>query len=583
MEQLETNNRLRLHKFSPGIILGISCLHSTTSAIAADFQLGEFDLTLDSQVSIGTSIRTEERDTKLVSVGNGGSAPSNTTDDGNLNFDKGDAFSTIVKGTHELNASNGTIGAFVRAKWWHDATLANKKFNHGHAPNDNTPNAKLDDSNSNNYAKFSGIALLDAFVYGSFDILDKPLDLRLGRQVVSWGESTFIQGGINAINPVDASAFRRPGATLKEGLLPVNILYGNFGATDNVSIEGFYQLQWEPTVLDNCGTYFSTIDWGAEGCNQLAFASAAPDSQNFPAGAYIERRNDIEAKNSGQYGLASRFYSNSLDAEFGAYYANYHSRLPIANPYKNTSHAPVVAGGDGQYLLTYPEDIQLFGLSFSTTVKGWAVSGEVSYRPDLPVQINGNELLAASLAGAPSTALDLVNATPLNSVVRGHDTFAVTQLQTTFIKTFDRALGSSTIAFIGEVGATFVKDLPGLDEMRYGRNTTYGTGSFTPGDTGGYVTDSAWGYRLKTIATYPNAIGSVTLTPSLSWSHDVDGNSPAPGAQFIEDRQAISLGLGASYQDTYSANMSYTSYLDNADFDPTHDRDHVSLSLSMAF
>ncbi len=41
--------------------------------------------------------------------------------------------------------------------------------------------SRLDDSEFNDLAKFSGVALLDAFVYGEFDVMDMPLDVRLGR------------------------------------------------------------------------------------------------------------------------------------------------------------------------------------------------------------------------------------------------------------------------------------------------------------------------------------------------------------------------------------------------------------------
>src|SRR5690606_24365378 len=38
-------------------------------------------------------------------------------------------------------------------------------------------------------------------------------------------------------------------------------------------------------------------------------------------------------------------------------------------------------------LLDYPEDIRMFGVSFNTTAFGWSVSGEYSYRPNLPAQV----------------------------------------------------------------------------------------------------------------------------------------------------------------------------------------------------
>jgi hypothetical protein len=91
--------------------------------------------------------------------------------------------------------------------------------------------------------------------------------VRLGKQVVSWGESTFIGGGINSINPIDVSAFRRPGAEIKEGLIPVNMFYVSQSLTDNLSAEGFYQMEWDQTVVDNCGTFFSQPDVIADGCD----------------------------------------------------------------------------------------------------------------------------------------------------------------------------------------------------------------------------------------------------------------------------------------------------------------------------
>ena len=84
---------------------------------------------------------------------------------------------------------------------------------------------------------------------------DSDLQLRLGNQVINWGESVFIQG-VNQINPIDVPAARRAGAELKEILLPVWAAYANWGF-DWGSVEAFYQLQWSNTSVDGCGTYFT--------------------------------------------------------------------------------------------------------------------------------------------------------------------------------------------------------------------------------------------------------------------------------------------------------------------------------------
>src|SRR5690606_6312295 len=95
------------------------------------------------------------------------------------------------------------------------------------------------------------------------------LDLRLGRQVVNWGESLFVQG-VNQVNPADLTAMHRPGADIKEALVPVNMLYANLAFNNGFSIESFYQLEWRRTQTDPCGTFFSASDIGLDhSCNDV--------------------------------------------------------------------------------------------------------------------------------------------------------------------------------------------------------------------------------------------------------------------------------------------------------------------------
>ena len=93
-------------------------------------------------------------------------------------------------------------------------------------------------------------------------------DWRVGQQVVSWGESTFIQGGINVINPVDVSRLRVAGAELKEAFEGINMLWGSFELTPTVSLEALYMLEWEPIIPDPTGTFFSTDDIGTPGASE---------------------------------------------------------------------------------------------------------------------------------------------------------------------------------------------------------------------------------------------------------------------------------------------------------------------------
>lgn len=577
-------------------------------AQAAQFQVGDFDLSINSTVSAGTSFRVQGQDRTLFSPGNrnaageAGFGRSNTGDDGNLNFQKGDTFSTIIKGVHDFELKKDNYGFFSRVKWFYDHTLNNKSVFHGNEPNNNARDQRLDDNGFHPYARFDGIDLLDAFGYINTSVGGKPLDLRLGKQVISWGESTFILSPIAGLNTIDVSAFRRPGAELKEGFTPAEMLYANLGVTDTTSLEGFVQLKWRKTVPEGCGTYFSSADFAADGCDRLAFNSAISDQVGLGAGAFVKRVQDRQPDDGGQFGLALRSYFESLDAEIGAYAMQYHSRLPLASLSKGalgnvpTAPTPGVTFGPtagSGYVIDYPEDLQVFGASFATNVGGWAWSGEASMVKDLPIQINANDLLAAGLTnGAPGSApaalTARVNGAANNTIVSGFDRFDVTQIQNTFIKTFDRALGSSQVVFVGEVAAVFVDGLPEVTTsnatsgIRYGRQAVFGTAGAS-NDKNGFVTEFAWGYRLRTQATYRDAFMGIDLIPSIAWSHDVDGYSPEPGQAFNEGRQSLGLGLGFEFDANTKASVNYTTFTNAANYDVLRDRDFVSLSASYSF
>nr|WP_226342143.1 DUF1302 domain-containing protein [Pseudomonas aeruginosa] len=572
-----------------------------TPAYAVDFSLGEIDGQFDSSLSVGASWSTASPNKDLIGKNNGGRGMSQTSDDSRMNFKRGETFSKIFKGIHDLDLRYKDTGVFVRGKYWYDFELKDESrlFK------------DISDSNRKEGAKSSGAELLDAFVYYNYLLVDQPGSVRLGRQVVSWGESTFLQSGINAINPIDVAAFRRPGAELKEGLTPVNMFYLSQSVTEDLSSEFFYQLEWEQSTLDNCGTFFAQTDIVPDGCeNNLAalnpslgqFASLAGPLayQTSSEGVLIPRGGDRDPRDGGQWGLALRYLFEPLDTEFGAYFMNYHSRLPIfsgtapgqsvynaipgyvgnvcgligaaCTPSLQSGLASALVAGNARYFIEYPEDIKLYGLSFSTTLPtGTAWAGEISYRPNAPVQINSTDVLYSALTPLDPTVSIL-------SVVPGQDTHGyrrkeITQLQTTFTHFFDQVMGASRLTLVGEVGWTHVGGLDSNSDVRYGRDPVFGPGelpngrcqSLNAGTLGtpngkngrrfcgddGFTTQNSWGYRVRAIWDYPDVFAGVNLKPNVAWSHDVDGYSPGPGGNFEEGRKAVSLGIDAEYMNKY--------------------------------
>ncbi|KXJ53555.1 MAG: hypothetical protein AXW15_09440 [Neptuniibacter sp. Phe_28] len=583
----------------------IGSVVSINQAHALEFNLGEIEGRFDSQVSVGASWRMDEPSSALIAPANGGTSKGGGSyDDATQNFKKGETFSQIVKGIHDLELSYENVGFFARAKYWYDLELENGARPHGHAANGYTPNTELNDADFNDFAKFSGFELLDAYWYGSFEVAQKPLDVRLGRQVVNWGESTFIQGGLNAINPFDVNAFRRAGAEVKEGLLPVNMAFASLGVTDNLSVEGFYQLTWEPTAIDGCGTYFSTNDFVGEGCDGIRIGSGALgtlDDQTYfnnPAAlggqdpvVYRNADGRREADDDGQFGIAFRYFAEELNnTEFGLYAAQYHSRLPITSGVYDVGAffggLPATLGSS--YYVEYPEDIKMLGLSFSTNVGDIAWSGEISHKKDVPMQINGTSLIAGILtAGATgNAALDNYiktatgNGASFDSEVDGYQTFDVSQFQTSLISFHDRVLGASRLTLIGEFGWTHVHSLDeSANALKYGRHGSYG---YTAGDNDGFVTQDSYGYVVRANLSYPNAFAGVNLTPEISFKHGLEGYGPQPGAGFNEDEKTLGLSLTADYLNRYSVQLSYTDYY-GGDFNSIEDRDFLSLSASVSF
>lgn len=590
-------------------------------AMAYSFYVGDVEAQFNTTLSYGATWRTQEPDRRLIAQGNLGpefaftdvGASTNNYDDGNLNFEKGDLVSHVVKGNSELFLNydvNGTyltrVGGLLRGRYYYDFELKDGD----RAVDDVGQQRELNDDAKDNA---SGGEILDAYVFSDWYFGDVPVSLRYGKQVLSWGESTFIQGGINTINPIDVPAFRAPGAELKDALLPVEMFYMSAGLTENVTLETFVQADWEPIRTDDCGTFFSTNDFAADGCGPVLLAGQSPDSLAFAAGAIAPRLGDKDADSKDQFGVALRWYVPELnDSELGFYYIKYNSRLPYVS---GTVRDNRVGERFPSYFIEYPENINLYGISINTTTPGgWSLGAEYSFRDNMPIQWNAFELIYGGLqqvnpeTGEPASLLQVQRQQEAGgddlrgTEVDGYDRFNVSQAQFTLIKFFDQVMGASRMSLITEFGATYVHDLPDQDEARYGRSGTFGIGELPggacdgSGATGaqlningsyctndGFVTDFSWGYRARLIWDYLNAIAGINLSPQLAWSHDVQGYGPQPGGAFNEGNKAIGVSLQGVYQNRITGNIGYTNFFGGKPYNELTDRDFVSASVSYSF
>ncbi|MCP5005202.1 MAG: DUF1302 domain-containing protein [Planctomycetes bacterium] len=522
---------------------------------ALEIKVGEDVLTgsFDTTVLTGATWRVEGRDKDFIGASNGGRSLSVNGDDGNINYGTG-FVSQIAKATHELGVKYRNFGLFIRGNYFYDLRNHNKRGLSRRAKSVVGKDATL----------------LDAYLSGHFSIDDHPLNIRLGSQVLNWGESTFIQNGINVINTVNLSRLRTPGSELRDALIPSPMISASFDITDNLTIEGFYQFSFEHIEIDPPGTYFSVSDVVGKGGDVLWLGPEGTPDAGIP-------RSDRRAKDSGQYGVALHVFVPALnDTEFGLFYIKYHSRLPLLGVRTGT-FAGVLSGdyaASARYIVEYPEDIHLFGVSFNTMLErsGIAVQGEISYRDDAPLQIDDNELVPIIFTPLTSAPTQL-GTFGLNERVRGFRDRKVGQAQVTASRVFgpDNPFKATNILVMAEVGLTRVFDMEHKRTLKYDGPVNSTADAFS------------WGYVISAQMDYTNAIGAVTLSPTAAFSHDVNGITPGPGVNFVEGRKALTLGLKAKYLEKWQAGVSYTNYFGREHLNPIHDRDFVTFNIKYFF
>lgn len=551
----------------------------------------------DSTVTYGMMWRVAERDEGIIGIANGGTKNTVNYDDGNLNYDKG-LVSSLGKITCDLDIATENYGVFSRGKAFYDYVNMNQ----------DRERTVLTDVAEDKVGK--NAELLDAYLWAAIDLGKVPVQVRLGEQVVSWGESTFLQGGINAINPIDVAAIRGPGAELKEALLPEGTIWASAGLTDNISVEGLYLYDWGETELEPLGTYYSYIDFASPGAYKLVLGSGkAPDNGNASVAdtmLAVPRGRDYEADDQGQFGLAMRWFVPALNStEFGFFYLNYNNRLPNLSAKTGTMDGLLAAAAAPnatvalseyaktmEYRAEYVNDIQLFGASFSTEVMGLALQGETSFRKDAPIQIDDAEILLHAL-GPLNPMLgglsQLGAATSLDTDFEGYVLRDISQVQVTATKVLKPFMGTDGGVLLAEVGVNHVYDMPSKDTLRM-----EGPGTVNPGDpmaaaalgvsvepADKFADATSWGYRILGRLDFNNLIGAVNFSPRVAFAHDVKGNSPF-GGPFQEDRKSFTLGLGASYQ-SWSVDLNYTNYFGAGDYNWLNDRDIVAFNIKYSF
>ena len=560
-------------KSSAGIALGSALLLSQIgTAQAFSFHQGELRGSFDTDVTYGISMRTEDADS------------DNFGAYGNRIFkDAGDVFSNSIRGSSTLSLEYGDYGMLARGNYFYDYAYDNED---------------LADQAHDKLVR--DLSLTDLMFYGYFGDNDQ-VNVRVGKQVISWGENTFIQGSINDINTVDVNKLRQPGLALKDAFIGTNAAYVSWNIDDEWTIESFYLFEFDQIQLDPAGSYFAGLDavgagGGFDTAGDGVVGGVATGAANLPFGApsgacispdqlddcglvggSLVRVGDKFAE-GGQYGLAIRKFFPEVfgGTELALYYQSLHDNTPMISTFYGT----------GQFFLEYVENIERIGMSFNTNISGWAIGGEYHVRKDAPIQMTGGVLSGLGAAGPFPAGLGLCGTCAVGDEVTGYDFVDRHQMQMTFQRIwgvgFMDADANSTLL---EVAYGWVDDLPTKNEPIVGGAFR---SVFNP-----QVTESFWGFQIKQSLTYEAALFNVaSVSPFIAFKYDVEGVSNEIVPLFVDDRKALTIGANFGYGGgTWAGGVSWTIFdgqngmLNQAGsrLNGKTDRDFVQANISYSF
>ena len=562
---------------------------------------------------------------------------TDATGDANLFANAGDVYATPVSLLTDFGLSKGNFGFFTRFAYVYDHTIMGKDCTNCERPN-TWPNANGSayggDPNTsvfqfpatNPVEKANGISdasqnlagnrfnILDLFVYGGWDIADHPLNVRVGKQVINWGESNIQGGGISQMmNPRDLSKATTPGTDVKETLIPQESIYFNFGFTDNVSLEAYYTWNWRESTFIAAGTYFSPFDQLGTGYNPDLLLRG------------IEKwGNNEEPKDNGQWGINMHFVIPSWNyADLGIYWVRSHGFVPWTQFVEDYTPRPDPANPGsntvGGYEWAYGEDADTYAIS---------LNGEGPFDTSFAMEVNMKQnagdvrecrnvfgISEAGIPGLGGLTVGAANGFPDDPrpVFGPGASDAISEcdgpgsegaeLGTSDVYVFlgnltksggTNFMGASKLSLVMDVSASWVTDLDSRQIWdRYnipGKPTTGsrpGSQAENPGRFPGVgpldtpVTEFAWGYTAVAALEYPNVFWNLTVKPTFIFVHNVEGYAPGTGGGMIENQRTMVYKLGFDYQGQQSLDLTYTNWLGTAG--GSYDKDFVSVVYKYSF
>jgi hypothetical protein len=505
-----------------------------------------WDVRWDNTLRYTAAVRLFGQDSALIANPN--------SDDGDRNFAAG-LVSDRLDLVSELDISNGNFGFDASAAAWYDTVY--HQTNDNNSPQTFNPYSVPHNEFTRAVEVLQGedADLLNAFLYGSFDVGDTPVSFRLGRHTLLWGESLFFaDNGIAAGQaPIDAiKSASEPEAEAKEVFLPVAQASMTVQPAPNLAVSAYYQFEWRRTRLPGSGSYFSDAD----------FLDAGGERLIVSPGQYLYRGPDQTPGSSGQYGLA--LTATLDDVDYGLYAIRFSAKEPqlFLLPGVYTNYRP---DSVGSYELVFPSNIDAYGASFSTYVGESTIAGEASVRLNMPlVSAAGYELAGSGGGGYGPARQPIGHAASLgtvNSYAEG-ETFHV---QLSSISTLSPTSLWDGADFSGELAANEL-----LDATEYAADIDPSRTRF------------AAAVRAVFEPRYFEVLPALDLSVPIGLGYDLIGRSSTDASLNAGSGDA-EFGVSATYHTVWQGSITFTHFIGSSARQPFADRDFISLSLERTF
>jgi len=585
-----------------------------TGAPAGEYHIGDVVLTVSGAATVGTEVRTAQRNARLIFAPNGQKlgVPATATsganqDDGNLNYAPGSPVSSVAKAFATVDARYQNYGVLFTGKVWGDFTQLYADVPWGNYPNGYTPNTPLGQAGFGSRQQFAGATVQQAYAYTRQTIGGATLDGRIGEINVPWGLQTAIPGGLAfAVNAFDYAAIVRPGAQALEALIPTPGVFTRWSFLQNkATLDAFFLFEGPQSQLPGCGTFFSGADWLPPGCNNVFFNPAFNDPTSF-ATDFALNKIGAPVAHDANFGVGGSYQADALRTKFGLYYAHVDQPTPVGEGVKTLRTVLVnpfgffAPGNPGNlnpgYTVAYLGAVDTYTFNFTTQIDRTSFYGEYTFSPNKPVNFNAADIVFALIGpNTPTVLRGIANATPLGGIMPGVDRLQAGNLDLGVRQIIPSVFNASALTLNAEFALKQVYNLP--SDLRFGRSEVFGQGPVAgfpcgAGDTpqqlavqctqAGYVTSSAYGVRGNAALTYANVfIPGLNLTPSIGLIWDISGWSY--DGIFNQGRVAMPLKIRADYGKNYFAEISWVPTLIYATYDNLSDRQFVSFAAGVTW